>query len=411
MPDTNLDKEVVRLRSQVAALEQLLEVHEQTVRDHSARLERNASALRRSEERTRLILDTAFNSSVTIDQAGLIVDWNRQAEATFGWLRAEVLGQPLDETIIPPALRDSHRRGLQHFLATGEGPILNQCIEVAALRRDGSVFPAEMTIVPVRWEGTYLFHAFLYDITERKEAEKRLQVSAANLARSNADLEQFAFAASHDLQEPLRAISGYCQLLQRQYIGKLDAKADDYIKNAVEGVERMYTLISDLLQFARVTRGGEPFQPTDFKVVVQEALTRLKVALEESGTKVDCASLPTLRADKGQMIRLFQNLIGNAVKYRAQRPPEVRITAEEKPHEVVFCVRDNGIGMEAKYFERIFVIFQRLHSREVYPGTGIGLAVCKRIVERHGGSICVESELGQGSTFSFTLSKHLGEQP
>lgn len=246
---------------------------------------------------------------------------------------------------------------------------------------------------------------------EARVQERTRKLAQANkaLAASNADLEQFAFAASHDLQEPMRAIAGYCQLLQRQYTGKLDATADGYIKNAVDGVNRMYTLIEDLLQYARITRRGEPFQPTDFNVVVREALARVKVALEESGTKVECGELPKLCADKGQMIRLFQNLVSNAVKYRDRRAAEVRITADDTPDEVLFSVRDNGIGMESKYFERIFVIFQRLHSRAEYPGTGIGLAVCKRIVERHGGRIGVESVLGQGSTFFFSISKHLGE--
>jgi PAS domain S-box-containing protein len=243
------------------------------------------------------------------------------------------------------------------------------------------------------------------------DQDRLLRRALRRLAASNADLEQFAFAASHDLQEPLRAIAGYCQLLQRQYAGKLDARAGDYIKNAVDGVNRLYTLIEDLLLYARVTRRGEAFQLTDFQVVVQEALARLKAAIEESGTKVECGDLPTLHADKGQMISLFQNLIGNAVKYRAGRPLEVRITAEGRPDEVLLAVQDNGIGMEAQFFERIFVIFQRLHTREEYPGTGIGLAVCKRIVERHGGRIWVESEVGQGSTFFFTLSKHLGGRP
>jgi signal transduction histidine kinase len=241
------------------------------------------------------------------------------------------------------------------------------------------------------------------------DQEQNLRQALHRLAASNADLEQFAFAASHDLQEPLRAIAGYCQLLQRQYTGKLDARADEYIKNAVDGVNRLYALIDDLLQYARVTRRGEAFRLTEFQAVVQEALDRLKVAIEESGAKIECSNLPALHADGGQMIRLFQNLIGNAIKYRSGRPLEVRITAEDGPDQVLLAVRDNGIGMEAEYFERIFIIFQRLHTREEYPGTGIGLAVCKRIVERHGGRIWVASEVGKGSTFFFTLSKHLGD--
>jgi len=252
----------------------------------------------------------------------------------------------------------------------------------------------------------------LNETLEERVAERSAVVEARSkeLARSNADLEQFAYVASHDLQEPLRAVSGYCALLQRGYQGKLDEKAKNYIMSAVEGAERMATLIQDLLEFARVTRRGEPFQPTDFNEVLAQALARLKAALEESAAKVEYTQMPTFPADKGQQIRLFQNLIGNAVKFRSQRPPEVRITAEQTADEWLFSVRDNGIGIEPKYRDRIFVIFQRLHTREDYPGTGIGLAVCKRIVERHGGRIWVESTPGEGSTFFFTLAKHQGER-
>ena len=252
----------------------------------------------------------------------------------------------------------------------------------------------------------------LNETLEERVADRSAVAEARSqeLARSNADLEQFAYAASHDLQEPLRAVSGYCELLQRNYRGKLDEKANDYIKNAIEGVGRMGTLIQDLLEFARITRKGEPFQPTDFNEVLQQALASLKVTLEESGAEIQSAPLPTLRADKGQQIRLFQNLIGNAVKFRGERSPVVCITAEEKDGDWSFSLRDNGIGIEPRYQERIFVIFQRLHTREEYPGTGIGLAVCKRIVERHGGRIWVESTLGGGSTFSFTIAKQMSER-
>ncbi len=235
------------------------------------------------------------------------------------------------------------------------------------------------------------------------EQEQKLRSTLNDLARSNTDLEQFAYAASHDLQEPLRAVTGYCQLLQRNYHGKLDEKGNDYVKNAVEGAQRMSSLVQDLLEFARVTRKAEPFQPTDFNEVLSQAQARLKVAIEESGARVEYAPLPTCHADKGQLIRLFQNLIGNALKFRGPRPLEIRIAADETADEWRFSVRDNGIGIDPKYRERIFVIFQRLHTREEYPGTGIGLAVCKRIVERHGGRIWVESTPGEGSTFFFTL--------
>ncbi len=238
----------------------------------------------------------------------------------------------------------------------------------------------------------------------------KLRAALVELGRSNTDLEQFAYAASHDLQEPLRAVAGYCQLLQRTYQDKLDEQGNGFLKNAVEGSQRMSALIRDLLEFARVTRRGEPFQQTDCNEVVSQALTQLKVAIEECGGRVEYAPLPTCSADKGQLIRLFQNLIGNALKFRGTRPPEIYIAAGETADEWRFSVRDNGIGIDPKYQERIFVIFQRLHTREEFPGTGIGLAVCKRIVERHNGRIWVESIPGEGSTFFFTIAKRLGER-
>jgi light-regulated signal transduction histidine kinase (bacteriophytochrome) len=268
------------------------------------------------------------------------------------------------------------------------------------------------TIAGAALENTAGFNQLreLNETLEQRVAERSAAVEARSreLARSNADLEEFAYAASHDLQEPLRAVSGYCEFLRRNYHDRLDERAHEYINNAVDGAQRMSALIRDLLEYSRVARKADPFAPTDFDPVVQQALERLKVAVEESGAKIHCDKLPTLRADQEQQIRLFQNLIGNAIKFRGRDPLEVWITAEQKPGgqgDWLFRVRDNGIGIDPKYKERIFMIFQRLHTREEYPGTGIGLAVCKRIVERHGGRIWVESSLGQGSAFCFTLAQ------
>jgi light-regulated signal transduction histidine kinase (bacteriophytochrome) len=247
------------------------------------------------------------------------------------------------------------------------------------------------------------------DVTERKRAEQELARRAEELARSNADLEQFAYVASHDLQEPLRMVASYTQLLARRYKGKLDADADEFIGFAVDGATRMQHLIQDLLSFSRVTTKGKELQVTDSRAACDQAITNLRAAIAESGAVVTTGSLPTVRADATQLTQLFQNLIGNAIKYRNERKPEVQVAAAPVEDRWVFSVQDNGIGIEPQYFERIFQMFQRLHTRKAYTGTGIGLAICRKIVERHGGRIWVESELGKGSTFLLTIPRAEGE--
>ncbi|AOY80972.1 PAS domain S-box protein [Moorena producens JHB] len=240
-------------------------------------------------------------------------------------------------------------------------------------------------------------------ITERKEAQEALKRLNQDLSRSNRELEQFAYVASHDLQEPLRAISSYTQLLAKKYQSNLDAQADKYIHYIVDGATNMQQLIQDLLSFSRVGTHGKKLAATDCEVVLNRVLDNLNVAIIESDAIVTHDSLPVVMGDDIQLSQLLQNLIGNAIKFRSQELPRVHISAELKAKEFIFSVRDNGIGIEPEYFERIFTIFQRLHTRREYPGTGIGLAVCKKIVERHGGKIWVESELGVGTTFYFSI--------
>jgi PAS domain S-box-containing protein len=242
-----------------------------------------------------------------------------------------------------------------------------------------------------------------FEITERRRAEAALQERTGELERSNADLEQFAYVASHDLQEPLRMVASFTQLLAARYKGRLDAEADEFISYAVEGATRMQALIEGLLSFARVGTRAKELRPTDSQAVLGRSLQSLDMSLREANATVTNGALPMVAADESQLEQLFQNLIGNAVKFHGQDTPQVHISAQRNGKEWIFSVKDNGIGIEPQYQGRIFVIFQRLHPRTVYPGTGIGLSICKKIVERHGGRIWVESAKGRGSTFHFTM--------
>jgi signal transduction histidine kinase len=240
----------------------------------------------------------------------------------------------------------------------------------------------------------------------RRQAEEELAQKAVELARSNADLEQFAYVASHDLQEPLRMVAAYTQLLAERYRGKLDADADKFIGYATDGALRMQVLIQDLLAFSRVGRSGASSASVDCNAIMQEVLQTLAPAIQESGTVVTCASLPSVWADRTQLAQVFQNLVGNAIKFRQEAPPIISVQAEKVGPEWLFSIRDNGIGIAPESAENIFVVFQRLHARTEYPGNGIGLAICKKIIERYGGRIWVESQGDCGSTFKFTMPVH-----
>jgi PAS domain S-box-containing protein len=251
--------------------------------------------------------------------------------------------------------------------------------------------------------GTQMILLAIEDITEHKRREEELKKLSEELARSNTDLRDFAYVASHDLKKPLQSIEGFAKLLARRYKGKLDAKADEFIENIGSGVNRMQMFIKDLLEYSQVGAKEKKFKPTDCSGVVQKAVGNLRAAIQESNAVVTYDELPTVMVDTPQMISLLQNLIDNAIKFRGEEAPRIYISAERKGDEWVFSIRDNGIGIDPKDSERIFGMFQRLHGSTDYPGTGIGLAICKKIIERHGGQIWVESEAGKGSTFYFTM--------
>jgi PAS domain S-box-containing protein len=291
----------------------------------------------------------------------------------------------------------------QRIIRTGE-PLIG--IEEKETWPDGRVTWVSTTKMPLRDEKGEIVGTFgiSRDITRQKESDLEAKNLTAALKRSNQELEEFASVASHDLQEPLRMISGYLKLIVQRYQDRLDQDGQEFIAFAVDGAQRMQAMINDLLSYSRVTTQGKTFSLIETEAVLQRALLNLKVAVDEAGARVTHEAMPAAMGDERQIERLFQNLIGNGLKYR--RPgdvPEIHVSAQKKDSEWVFGIRDNGIGIDPKYFDRIFGIFQRLHTREQYAGTGIGLAVCKKTVERHGGRIWVESEEGKGATFYFTL--------
>lgn len=372
------------------------------IRDISVRKQAEAH-LAEMEGRYRGLLEAAPDAMVLLDQAGGIVLVNVQAEKQFGYPRDELLGKQLKQIIPDEAVGQLLTSVLQASDSASATPIAT---ELHGRHKAGSDFPIEVMLSPLQGTEGVLFTMAIRDISARKRVEAQLLRTVEDLHRSNEELEQFAYIASHDLQEPLRMVASYTQLLSKRYKGKLDADADEFIAYAVDGASRMQRLIQDLLAYSRVGTKGKELSETSSEAALDHALMNLGGAIDDSSALVTHDPLPAVLADEGQLVQLFQNLVGNAIKYQSPGVPRIHVSSvKQGPAKWMFSVKDNGLGIEPKYFEKIFGMFQRLHGRNEFDGTGIGLAICKKIVERHGGNISVESALGQGSTFRFALSE------
>jgi PAS domain S-box-containing protein len=370
--------------------------HFVAVEEDISEQKRMAETLQDSEARYRGIFEGVQDAIFVESLTGEILDVNARACEMFGYRREELLTKTVDD-LVP----EGHLAIIPGNRA--EPMVPEYPVETVNVRSNGDHFPVEITARLQEIGKETVMLVVVRDITERKQVERELEQSKLELERSNTDLERFASVASHDLREPLRAISGFAGLLVKNYGDRLDKIGDEYIDYILDATKRLQGLIDALLAYSQIGTRGKAFERTDCEEIIDRVTSNLTIAIEESGAVISQDSLPSVLGDQVQLEQLFQNLISNAIKFRGKERPEVHIGLAHRVTEWEFSIRDNGIGIDPQQADRIFVIFQRLHTQEEYPGTGLGLAICKRIVERHGGKIWVESEFGRGSTFYFTL--------
>jgi len=358
-------------------------------------------SLRASEAKIRAIINSALDAVVVINQKGMVTEWNSQAEMIFGWSQEEMQGLPLAETIIPPQFREAHHNGFHHYLETGEGPALNQRLEITAMNRRGNEFPIELTIIPIKLDDEHFFSAFIRDITERKRAEEKRENLLKQLAQANSELKDFAYVVSHDLKAPLRAISSLARWIADDYEDQFDEDGKQQLNLLRGRVNRMSELITGILNYSRIGRVNTEIDELDTHQTVLEIID-----LINNNNQVEITipeHLPVIKYNKISFQQVVQNLVSNAIKYHDKENGLVEIGFFKGLHQHTFWVKDNGPGISPKYHEKIFRIFQTLRPRDEVEATGVGLSIVKKIVHLFGGKVWVESELGQGSCFYFTI--------
>lgn len=367
--------------------------------------------LEKEKEKFRNLLELAPDSMIIANEMGVIVMVNAQAEQLFSYDRKELIGQPV-EKLIPQRFHAGHPAHRKKYHDAPHARPMGSGRELFGLSKDGREIPVEVSLNVLATEEGRLVLAAVRDVTDQKCAAEQIKQSnavlkqqAEALEKSNMELQHFAYVVSHDLQTPLRSICGFVQLLQQQYGEKLDEQAGEWIRRTVVNTQRMQTLIRDILAYSRVEARVQPFTEIKLSEAYLEAADVLSDSIQESGANLEIDNLPVIMGDRPQMVQLLQNLIGNAIKYRSEATPQIRITCKDAGHEWMITVKDNGIGIAPEHYQRIFDVFQRLHTQKTIPGTGIGLAICRRVVERHGGKIWLESAPGNGSSFYFTVPK------
>ncbi|MBK7896540.1 MAG: PAS domain S-box protein [Anaerolineaceae bacterium] len=349
------------------------------------------------------LLQNVSDAVIATDNQFCIQSWNKAAEKMYGWKSAEVLGQVFDKVVPQIYGAETYEAVMAEFLARGQwqGRVTQQ-------RRDGSQMPILASVTAVKDATNTVIGAVAVnrDISNQLAIEEALRQRTHSLEASNEELAQFAYAASHDLQEPLRMITAYLQLLASKHQGTLDEESNEFIAYALDGASRMRQLITDLLAYSRVGQKNQTFTQVDLEKILEQVCLNLEMQVKESQVIITHDPLPTLVADKTQMLQLLQNLISNALKFRSSSEPKIHLSAKKEKDRWLIKVSDNGIGIDPKFSQKIFTLFQRLHTRDEYPGTGIGLAMCKKIIQKHGGEIWVESALGAGSTFYLSLPEN-----
>jgi PAS domain S-box-containing protein len=362
------------------------------------------SALVKDEIRLRSYMEAALGGILAVNSEGCVVFMNGHTEQMFGYLRAEIIGKSLT-MLIPERFHEHYASAFSAYFEAPNVRLLGTEMDLVARRKNGEEFPVEIGLSFVDGHEGTIALGFITDITERKQIRDQLSRMNAELLRSNTELEHFAQLASHDLQEPLRVITSYLDLLDRRYRGKLNAEAGEFLDVVASGASRMKDQIQNLLNFSRLGTVAISLESVPSEQIVQAALKDLEVMIRERSAEVTWDSLPEIVADAGLLAHVLQNLIANGIKFKKDGTPRVHISAIQQRSEWVFSVRDNGIGIEAQHRERIFQMFEHLHSSSEYPGYGVGLALAQKIVARHKGRIWLESTPGVGTTFYFSIPR------